>query len=91
MLAHSFLTYLFLTYLHLFRQLNLSNSCLCGVYDVDDDTGRQHGDYTSEGINAIADALRVNGGLTALDLSFNDLKDEGVSAVCKAIQNNKET
>jgi hypothetical protein len=24
-------------------------------------------------------------------LSFNDLKDEGVNAVCKAIQNNKET
>jgi hypothetical protein len=33
----------------------------------------------------------VTGGLTALDLSSNDLKDEGVSAVCKAIQSNKET
>ena len=43
------------------------------------------------GITAIADALRVNGGLTALDLSCNDLKDEGVSAVCEAIQSNKET
>jgi hypothetical protein len=33
----------------------------------------------------------VTGGLTALDLSFNDLKEEGVSAVCEAIQSNKET
>ena len=31
------------------------------------------------------------GHLTALDLSFNDLKDEGVSAVCEAIQTNKDT
>ena len=29
--------------------------------------------------------------LTALDLSSNNLKDEGVSAVCEAIQSNKET
>jgi hypothetical protein len=35
--------------------------------------------------------VAVNGGLTALDLSFNDLKVEGVSAVCEAIQSNKET
>jgi hypothetical protein len=33
----------------------------------------------------------VTGSLTALDLSSNCLKDEGVSAVCKAIQSNKET
>ena len=33
----------------------------------------------------------VAGGLTALDLSSNDLMDEGVSAVCEAIQSNKET
>jgi Ran GTPase-activating protein (RanGAP) involved in mRNA processing and transport len=43
------------------------------------------------GLNALADAFRVNGSLTALDLSSNCLKDEGVSAVCKAIQSNKET
>ena len=49
------------------------------------------GTYTAEGITAIAEALRVNGGLTALNLSFDSLKDEGVSAVCKAIQTNKET
>jgi Ran GTPase-activating protein (RanGAP) involved in mRNA processing and transport len=48
------------------------------------------------GCKLIAEALRtsVTGGLTALDLSSNDLKDEGVSAVCEAIlyiQSNKET
>ena len=39
----------------------------------------------------IASLISVNGLLTALDLSDNYLKDEGVSAVCKAIQSNKET
>ena len=39
----------------------------------------------------IASLIGANGGLTALDLSNNNLKDEGVSAVCKAIQSNKET
>jgi hypothetical protein len=33
----------------------------------------------------------VTGGLMALDLSSTSLKDEGVSAVCEAIQSNKET
>ena len=45
----------------------------------------------AEGAAALAPALAANGSLTALDLSFNYLKDEGVSAVCKAIQSNKET
>jgi Ran GTPase-activating protein (RanGAP) involved in mRNA processing and transport len=39
----------------------------------------------------IASLISVNCGLRALDLSFNELKDEGVSAVCEAIQSNKET
>ena len=43
------------------------------------------------GAAALAPALAANGGLTALDLSSNELKDEGVSAVCEAIQSNKET
>ena len=43
------------------------------------------------GATAVAAMVAVTGGLTALDLSFNDLNDEGVSAVCKAIQSNKET
>jgi|EP00900_Chrysochromulina_parva_P003819 hypothetical protein len=65
--------------------LNLSYNQLCGL----DDHGR--GTHTAVGITAIADALRVNGGLTALNLSSNRLLDEGVSAVCEAIQSNKET
>ena len=65
--------------------LNLFNNQLCGL----DDYGI--GTYTAEGITAISDAMRVNGLLTALDLSSNYLTDEGVSADCEAIQSNKET
>ena len=43
------------------------------------------------GAAALAPALAANGSLTALDLSSNKLKDEGISAVCKVIQSNKET
>ena len=43
------------------------------------------------GITELATALGLNVRLMALDLSFNYLKDEGVSAVCEAIQSNKET
>ena len=43
------------------------------------------------GAVALAPAIAANGGLTALNLSSNSLKDEGVNAVCKAIQSNKET
>ena len=64
--------------------LDLSSNALCGVT-------YRGGTYTAEGITAIGDALRVNGALMALDLSFNHLKDQGVSAVCEAIQSNKET
>ena len=87
--AHSLLTPLLLTHLCLFRQLNLSDNRLCGFWT--DKHGNMHGNYTAEGITAIADAVRVNGWLTALHLSSNRLEDEGVSAVCEAIQNNKET
>jgi hypothetical protein len=45
----------------------------------------------SAGAKHVAKMVRVNDGLTALDLSCNDLKVEGVSAVCEAIQSNKET
>ena len=76
--------------------LDLSNNALCGVVQTfsrvfSSGPDGVSGTYTAEGITAIADALRVNGGLTAVDLSNNYLKDEGVSAVCKAIQSNKET
>jgi hypothetical protein len=62
--------------------LDLSSNQLCGSV---------YGTYTAEGITVVADALRVNGELTALNLSFNYLKDEGINAVCEAIQSNKET
>ena len=71
--------------------LDLSDTQLCGVTSSGTYTGTYSGTYTTEGITAIADALRVNGSLTALNLSSNELKDEGVSAVCEAIQSNKET
>ena len=44
-----------------------------------------------EGGMVVAGLILVMGGLTALDLSNNYLKDEGVSAVCEAIQSNKKT
>jgi hypothetical protein len=65
--------------------LDLSRTQLCGL----DRDGR--GTYNANGVTAIADALRVNGALTALNLSYNYLKDEGVRAICNAIQSNKET
>ena len=45
----------------------------------------------SAGVKHVAKMLGVSGGLTALNFSHNYLKDEGVSAICKAIQSNKET
>jgi Ran GTPase-activating protein (RanGAP) involved in mRNA processing and transport len=65
--------------------LNLRENQLCGL----DGYGR--GTYTAEGITAIADALRVNGALTELSIYGNRIGDEGVRAICEAIQSNKET
>jgi len=48
-------------------------------------------DVGVEGGMVVAGLIPVMGGLTALDLSSNSLKDEGASAVCEAIQSNKET
>ena len=48
-------------------QLDLSVNELCGL----DHNGV--GTYTAEGITAIADALRVNGALTTINLSKNML------------------
>ena len=45
----------------------------------------------AEGAAALAPALAANGSLTALDLCYNKLKDEGVRAICEAIQSKKET
>ena len=49
--------------------LNLAQNQLCGIWT--DWRGDKQGTYTTEGITAIADALRVNGALTSLDLSSN--------------------
>ena len=53
-------------------------------------------DLTNEGrdmtgIAAIAEALKVTASLTECNLRNNRLKDEGVSAVCDAVQSNKQT
>ena len=47
-------------------QLYLSRNQLCGVW-TKHPFGDLHGDYTAEGITAIADALRVNGSLTEME------------------------
>ena len=65
--------------------MNLASNQLCGV----DYAGR--GTYTTEGIIAIADALKVTASLTELNMYNNYLKDEGVTAICEALQSNKET
>ncbi len=64
-------------------QLNLSGNLLCGITFT---YGK--GTYTAEGINAIADALRVNGALTSLDLRWNKLGAEGGTAIAEALKVN---
>jgi hypothetical protein len=50
------------------------------------------GTYNAEGITAIADALRVNGALTSINLSRgNQLGDEGWGAIFAAICGNKDS
>ena len=44
----------------------------------------------SEGAKSLADALKVNASLTSVDLSRNSVKDVDVSAICEAVQRNKE-
>ena len=65
--------------------LNLSSNQLCGL------EYRGRGTSTAEGITAVADALRVNGGLKELSLEGSYVGDEGVGAICEAIQSNKDT
>ena len=94
--AHSLLTPLLLIHLCLFWQLNLSDNRLCGVWT--DEHGNKLGNYTAEGITAIADAVRVHGGLTSLDLSNNALcgvtfmggtyTAEGITAIAHALRVN---
>ena len=49
--------------------MNLAKNKLCGL-DEDGD-----GTYTTEGIEAIADALKVNTALNKLDLRYNNIRD----------------
>ena len=63
-------------------QLDLSNNHLRG----EDAEGED-----AEGITAIADALRVHGGLTELSIYCKNVRDEGVDAICEALKSNKET
>ena len=74
-------------------QLDLSNNQLCGI----DYAGR--GTYTAEGITAIANAMRVNGGLTSINLSNNQLcgvaswgrgtyTAQGITAIADALRVN---
>ena len=58
---------------------------LCGLDEYD------RGTYTAEGITAIADAMRVNGALTSINLRGNELGDEGWGAIFAAICGNKDS
>jgi hypothetical protein len=73
-------------------QLDISNNLLCGIDKdgnaYDDPYG---GTYIAEGITAIADALRVNGGLTSVKLRGNKLGEEGWGAIFAAICSNKDS
>ena len=56
-------------------QLDLSSNQLCGV------NHRGEGTYTAEGITAIAEALKVTGSLTALNVRGNSLDESAKSAL----------
>jgi len=43
------------------------------------------------GVKALADALSVSASVTSLSLGRNSLGDEDVTAICEAVQSNKET
>ena len=59
-------------------QLDLSSNQLCGI------NAYGQGTYTAEGITAIAEALKVTGSLTKLDLRANKL-DESAKAALRAV------
>ena len=62
-------------------QLDISHTQLCGRLDSDDDG------YV-EGITAIADALRVNGTLTCVDVRGNDIEGDGAAQLSAAVLGN---
>ena len=61
-------------------QLNLPGNQLCGI-DV-----FGNGTYTTEGIIALADALKVTTSMTHLDVRANSLGEEGKAVLRKAIE-----
>jgi len=65
------------------RALELDSNQLCGV----DIMGR--GTYTSEGILAISEMLRVNRGLQSLSLRFNQLDAEAAKHLSNALVSNQ--
>ena len=68
----------------------MSGNRLCGVwYDIERGTVLQKGTYTAEGIQAIADALRVNTALTLVDVTnnhFDNFGEEGRSVLRQAVE-----
>ena len=68
----------------LFSQLDLSNNQLCGLY-LDYNFNSQ-GNYTAEGITAIAGALSVNGSLTKISLEYNYLTDDARDMLRKNVK-----
>jgi hypothetical protein len=62
--------------------LNLSDNQLCGL----DMWG--NGTYNAEGITAIADALRVNGALTRVDVRCNSIAGDGAAQLSAAVLGN---
>ena len=73
--------------------IDLSGNQLCGIWTTAEFDGDQHqqGTFTAEGITAIADALRVNGALTSVNLRSNMLGGEGWGAIFAAICGNKDS
>ena len=68
-------------------QLDLSHNRLCGVWLEHGSFGKQMGTYTAEGILAIAEALKVTGSLTKLDVRYNfKMGEEGEAALRKAVE-----
>lgn len=68
-------------------RLDLSSNQLCGMF-YDDEIDLWEGTYTAEGINAIADALRVNTSLTELMIHGNSIGNEGAQAIADALKMN---
>ena len=70
-------------------QLDLSHNQLCGLYALGRGRACINGTYTTEGITAIVNSLRVNRSLTHLSLGDNHLGDDGVEALSVGIEQSK--